>query len=518
MNGYANTVSKPGFESGVRSSALKAQAREQLKSARAAVPVWVMPLSRVVESFDFSSTLFDLVIIDEASQCDVVGILPLMLSNSVFVVGDKEQVSPSGAGEKGREIQSLINQFLYDIPNKENYDGRASIYDLAKESFETPTCLVEHFRCVPEIIQFSNNLCYEGKIKPLRESHDVVTRPFLVAHRVLNGVAADKINEVEATEVASLIMAATEQPEYDGMTMGVISLVGDDQAALIDILLRRHLQETEYANRRLLCGNAAEFQGDERHVMFLSVVDSSNGTPLPMRQADLFKQRFNVAASRAQNQLWVVHSLNPDTELQAGDLRLRLIQHAQDPTALTNQLSQANKLAQSEFEKQVIRRLTERSFRIAAQWQVGAFSIDIVVFGSNEKKVAIECDGDRYHTISNLEDDHRRQLMLERLGWRFIRIRSSRFFRDPDAAMAVVFERLEQLEIEAIGPKSSDDTNQPASSELKDRVVRRAEELRREWREQETLEAPRPTQVPERRRRFSKKRTRRNQRSQARAQ
>lgn len=503
LNGYANTVSKPGFEGGVRSSALKAQAREQLKSARAAVPVWIMPLSRVVESFDFSSTLFDLVVIDEASQCDVVGILPLMLSNSVFVVGDKEQVSPLAIGEKGREIQSLINQFLYDIPNKENYDGRASIYDLAKESFETPTCLVEHFRCVPEIIQFSNDLCYEGKIKPLRESHDVVTRPFLVAHRVLNGVADNKVNNVEATEIASLVVAATEQPEYDGMTMGVISLVGIEQAVLIDMLLRRQLPETEYANRRLLCGNAAEFQGDERHVMFLSVVDSSDGTPLPKRQTDLFKQRFNVAASRAQNQLWVVHSLNPDTELQAGDLRSRLIQHAQDPTALTNQLSQANKLAQSEFEKQVIRRLTQKNFRIASQWQVGAFSIDIVVFGNNEKKVAIECDGDRYHTIANLEDDNRRQLMLERLGWRFIRIRSSRFFRDPDAAMAVVFERLEQLEIEAIGPETPDDTKQQASSELKDRVIRRAEELRHEWKEQEALESPRPIQRPVRRRKFS---------------
>ncbi len=499
LTGYANTVSSRGFESGVRSAALKAQAREQLKSARAAVPVWIMPLSRVVESFDFSSTLFDIVIIDEASQCDVIGILPLMLASSVFVVGDKEQVSPLAIGEKGLEIQSLIDQFLYDIPSKESYAGSTSIYELAQECFETPTCLVEHFRCVPEIIQFSNDLCYEGRIKPLRESHEVSTRPFLVAHRVLNGIANNKVNQMEANEVASLLVAATEHSEYDEMTMGVISLVGNEQAEVIDTLLRRHLPETEYAARRILCGNAASFQGDERHVMFLSMVDTSDGTPLRKdRQAAMFKQRFNVAASRAQNQLWVVHSLNPDTELQPGDLRLRLIHHAQDPTALTKQFIQANQRAQSEFEKQVIQRLNKHGYRLAAQWAVGAFSIDIVVFGADNRKIAIECDGDRFH--ANLEDDHRRQLMLERLGWRFIRIRSSRFFRDRDGAMARVFERLEQLEVEPLGAEIRDDVDKPTDTELKQRIVRRAEELRREWKEQERLEAPPPTRRTSRRR------------------
>ncbi len=256
------------------------------------------------------------------------------------------------------------------------------------------------------------------------------------------------------------------------------------------------MRETEYAARRILCGNPAEFQGDERQVVFLSMVDSSDGTPLPMRQSQMFQQRFNVAASRAQDQLWVVHSLNPETELKPGDLRLRLIQHAQNPTALTRQLHAAYHRTQSEFERQVVRQLTDRNYRLSTQWAVGAFFIDIVVFGENGRKVAVECDGDRYHTSENLEADYRRQLMLERLGWRFIRIRSSHFFRDPDATMARVSERLDQLEVRPIGPANDGSPSQAGDNELRERVVRRAAELRREWRENEKLSPPTRPPMP----------------------
>ncbi len=445
-----------------------------------------MPLSRVAESFDFATEHFDVAIIDEASQCDVLGLLPLMIAKEVVIVGDHEQVSPSAVGQNLGQVQSLIDQYLQHIPNRELYDGRRSIYHLAQTCFGATIRLVEHFRCVPEIIQFSNSLCYAGDIRPLRESQGVRTRPFVLEHRVAEGKDSGKVNTIEATEVASLVVAATQQPEYAGATMGVISMVGDEQARCIDLVLRRRLSEPEYAGRRVLCGNAAEFQGDERSVMFLSMVNSSDGAPLPIRQTPDFRQRFNVASSRAKDQLWVVHSLSPDTELQPGNLRLRLIQHARNPKALVEQLRFANQRAQSEFERRVIRWLSDQSFRLAAQWAVGAFSINIVVFGSDGAKVAIECDGDRYHTLENLEADYRRQLMLERLGWRFIRIRSSRFFRDPDETMTRVIERLEELGIQRTG--ASEAPAETHDDELRERVVRRAAELRREWQDQDSCE------------------------------
>jgi superfamily I DNA and/or RNA helicase len=88
------------------------------------------------------------------------------------------------------------------------------------------------------------------------------------------------VNSAEAEAIASLICAAIEQPEYasnaDGkaMSFGVVSMVADQQAMRVDALLRQRLEPAEYKNRRILCGQAAQFQGDERDVMFLSVVDS----------------------------------------------------------------------------------------------------------------------------------------------------------------------------------------------------------------------------------------------------
>lgn len=121
--------------------------------------------------------------------------------------------------------------------------------------------------------------------------------------------------------MATLLVAATEHPRYEGKTFGVISLVGEEQALEIERLLREHVHPADFERRRILCGNAAQFQGDERDVMFLSMVDSPQGGTLALRAYPKFKQRFNVAASRAKDQLWVVHSLNADTDLKPEDLR-----------------------------------------------------------------------------------------------------------------------------------------------------------------------------------------------------
>src|SRR5205085_1070058 len=153
--------------------------------------------------------------------------------------------------------------------------------------------------------------------------------PHLVAVRVDGGVAIERVNQREADVVASLVSAMCRFPEYDDCTIGVISMVGTENALLIDSILRRRLTVSEYQKRRLLCGNAFQFQGDERDVMFLSMVDSPADLPLPMRQRDEARKVFNVAASRARDQLWLVHSLEPGRDLKAGDLRLRLIEHAE---------------------------------------------------------------------------------------------------------------------------------------------------------------------------------------------
>jgi very-short-patch-repair endonuclease len=484
--GWLDTIRRIGKGHGLRVALLRAEAAHKMTECRGAVPVWVMPLSRVVENFDPRSTRFDVVVIDEASQSDVMALVALYLGKTALVVGDHEQVSPSAVGQDLGVIQNLIFQYLRGIPNADLYDGQMSIYDLARQSFGGTTCLVEHFRCVPEIIQFSNMVSYDGRIKSLRDASRVHLRPHTIAHRVVGPSRDGKVNRQEALGIASLLAAAMEQAEYkkndagQPLSFGVVSLVGDEQAIEIDSLIRAHVPPERYELHRVLCGNAAQFQGDERDVVFISMVDTAEHGPLSLRDQELFKQRFNVAASRARDQMWVIHSLSPNSDLKPDDLRRQLIEHAENPARLMRPLEEKERRTQSNFEREVMKRLVAAGYRVAPHWKIGTLRIDLVVEGDG-KRLAIECDGDRDHPLDKLGEEMERQSVLERMGWIFTRIRSSEFLRNPARAMKPVFEKLETLEIPPES-ESVDSRNSIATSQdVIDAIIRRAEELRRNW-------------------------------------
>jgi very-short-patch-repair endonuclease len=473
--GWLDMVRRIGKGMGKRAPRLLVEASQKMTECRSAVPVWIMPLARAVETFE-PTTRFDVVITDEASQADVMALIPFYMARRVVVVGDHEQVSPSAVGQDVAVVQQLIDEHLEDIPNSVLYDGQISVYDLARQSFGGAICLTEHFRCVPEIIEFSNHLCYGGRIRPLRDPSKATLKPHVIAHQVENGRAINETNKAEALAIASLIRAAIDQPEYKGKSFGVVSLVGDDQALEIERLLLHHLPPAEYDSRRVLCGNAAQFQGDERDVMFLSVVDSAADGPLRLRSEAMFKQRFNVAASRARDQMWVVHSLDP-ADLKPKDLRRRLIQHAEDPAAVRLLLKQSEDSRETALEHEVHGRLFEAGYRVLPHWRVGYYTIDLVVEGSG-RRLAIECDGDKPAAVEQLREDMARQAILERLGWSFLRVRASEFFIDPEKAMKPVLARLGELKIRPEGGNSEAPQN---GKDVLERILRRAAEYRQHW-------------------------------------
>jgi len=177
--------------------------------------------------------------------------------------------------------------------------------------------------------------------------------------------------------------------------------------------------------------------------------------------------------------MWVVHSLNPESDLKPGDYRRRLVEHALDPEAWERDLKRQFDKTESVFEERVLKHLASRSYLIFPQYKVGSYRIDLVVSGGG-KRLAVECDGERYHGPEKLEEDMERQAILERLGWQFVRIRGSVFFRDEDRAMSAVFQRLAELGI-------TPELTLPAPTEprltggTETREIQRAQELRAHW-------------------------------------
>lgn len=428
---------------------LLSEARRLMRKCSEAVPVWIMPISIVAESFDPQTTKFDVVIIDEASQADINALIPLYMGKQIIIVGDHEQVTPLGVGKDQTILENLRKTMLNDIPNAHLYDNMSSIYDLARQSFGEGVRLVEHFRCVPQIISFSNALSYDGKIRPLREANSSNLKPSCVPFKV-NGIREGDLNRDEAKQIIAFIKAMIGHKEYEGKTIGVISMLGESQAVLIQSMIHKEIESVDIESRRIQAGISSEFQGDERDIIFLSMVDSAQDTnTLRATGEGAFEQtkkRYNVAVSRARDQLWVIHSFDPDLHLKTSDIRHRLLQHVRDPEASIRNFEEEVGRTESPFELEVLKKLTNAGFKVKTQIEVGYFRIDMVVEG-NGRRLAIECDGDRYHPIEKLADDMNRQAILERLGWKFARIRGSAFYRNPDQAMESVFKCLEELEI-----------------------------------------------------------------------
>lgn len=444
---YVALMRQYGKGTGLEAPKILQQARIHLERARGAVPVWIMPLDRVFDSFSPAAAIFDVVIVDEASQCDLTGLLAYYLGKKVVVVGDHEQVQPTVIGIDLSAIDRLRQTHLHDIPGSYLFRPDTSIYEFARTSFGGQLMLLEHFRCVPDIIAFSNQLSYGGAIRALRPE-SAAPAPHLVEH-VVPRIAYNDIertNRAEAVWIAAIVTAMSTHAAYDGRSIGVVSLLYDPQVKLLGSTLTRYVPTDAWLKHDLDFGSPSQFQGDERDVMLLSMVSKPANGPQRLLSERLFKSRFNVAASRARDQLWLVHSLDPAIDLKPGDYRLRLIEHVRDPAAARRLFEEKVGLTESPFEREVLQRLVESGYEVTPQFRVGYYRIDLVVW-DGKRRLAIECDGERYHGLEELPNDLARQATLERLGWTFIRIRGSQWYKDKLAAWAWLEEQLSRHEI-----------------------------------------------------------------------
>ncbi|EGL83897.1 hypothetical protein CathTA2_0543 [Caldalkalibacillus thermarum TA2.A1] len=452
LHAWLSAIKKIGKGTGKYANMYRKEAQKEMTICKDAIPVWIMPIQKVVENIELNTNFFDVVIVDESSQSNLMSLCVLLRGHKAVIVGDDNQISPESIGINWGEVHKLIDRHLTGIPQKQRFEMTTSLYDIANQIFEGKILLKEHFRCVPEIIQFSNDLMYGGKMDPLRIPHpEEMIEPPVLAVRVKEGYREEHttkhINRPEAEAIVDYIENICADPKLKGKTIGVISLQQSDQARLIENLLRERIGEEEMLDRKLLCGDAYTFQGDERDIILLSMVVAPNKTIGALTKPADFR-RFNVAASRARDQMILFHSVDL-SDLNPNCVRYQLLNYCLNPARVQTELKQYEHEFDSQFEKDVYRLISARGYRVIPQYKVGTAGkrIDLVIEGMRNR-LAVECDGDRWHGLDQWEADIERQRVLERVGWTFWRVRGSDFYLDPEKALEPLWKKLDEMGIE----------------------------------------------------------------------
>lgn len=450
---YADAVRRIGRGTGKRAARYRRDARAASDRAKTALPCWIMPHYRVSESLPADLGLFDLVIVDEASQSTVAALPALLRAKQILIVGDDRQVSPEHVGRDQERADELARRHLAGqvIDYRSALREEQSLYDLGKVVFAGGSImLAEHFRCVAPIIEFSKAQFYSHRLLPLRlPTASERLDPPLIDILVEDGYRKGKTNPPEADCIVSEIQKIVDDVAMAKRTIGVTTLLGQEQAALIYSRIEQDIGTELMEKHHIRVGDPTAFQGDERDIMFVSLVAEKQDSPL---SGTGYEQRFNVAASRARDRMILVRSVELEDLRPSDKLRRALLEHFRAPFASEGKSAISRReRCESGFETEMFDMLAERGFRIDTQVPVGNFRIDLVVEGENDRRLAIECDGDRYHGPDKWSDDMVRQRILERAGWEIWRCFASRFVRDRDGVVAELLALLQKRGIEPIG-------------------------------------------------------------------
>jgi hypothetical protein len=258
MQSWKNSMRRLGKGTGKNAAKHRRDARGHLSHCQDAIPAWIMPLYSVWDTVPPKPAMFDVIIVDEASQCGLEALPLFYLGKKILIIGDDQQTSPEAVGMEQSQIQKLSEEFLYDSDFRSEFDIKSSLFDHGKRVFTSHfVTLREHFRCVPEIIRFSNELCYaDTPLIPLKQCASDRLVP-------LEHVYIDKgyresmdVNLPEAQAIVERICALCQDSHYNGKTLGVIALQGSEQARVIENELRQQLSAEEIEKRRIICGGS----------------------------------------------------------------------------------------------------------------------------------------------------------------------------------------------------------------------------------------------------------------------
>lgn len=382
---------------------------------------------------------FDLVVIDEAGQCDIASAIPLLYrAKRAVIIGDPMQLKHISALSRAKDLEFQEKQGLAQTRAAWLYSVN-SLYDLAA-GVSKPGSIVnlrDHHRSHADIIGFSNKMFYGDRLR-IATRHSTLVRPDEHLPGVVwTNVEGESVrpsegglrNPKEAEQVVALLKDLLISKKFKG-TVGVVTPFRA-QASLIQYQLTRHRELSGAAHRvELLVDTAHKFQGDERDVIVFSPVISAHS---PMSAVAFLKNNgnlFNVAITRARGQLHVVGDLAAvqSCEVEYLSKFARYVQDLQGPEAITHSPKEdlgprypvvAKPEQVSEWERTLYVALYEVGIHAIPQYTVEQFDLDFAVI-IGDRKLNIEVDGEQYHRSWTgelcMRDQLRNQRLME-LGW-----------------------------------------------------------------------------------------------------
>jgi len=278
-------------------------------------PIWLVKMSDIYKILPFQTEMFDLAIIDEATQCDIASCIPIMQrAKRVVIAGDPNQLRHvsflSGARQemlaKKFEVQDLNPDFL-------NYRDK-SILDIITDSLSNQDQVVfldEHYRSTPYIIRFSNRKFYSGALKIMTEKPGIPVNEGIVLKKCNGTRTKQGYNVEEATVILETVHEIINNQRDMGketcQSIGILSPFRN-QADYITAQISRDFTIEEIEKHHLTVGTAYAFQGEERDVMLLSFVLDKNSHPTAffhLNKSDV----FNVSVTRARSLQYICYSV-----------------------------------------------------------------------------------------------------------------------------------------------------------------------------------------------------------------
>ncbi|OLU31679.1 DEAD/DEAH box helicase [Pseudomonas sp. PA27(2017)] len=400
-----------------------------------AFPIWVVTLDELHRLLPLKAGLFDVMVMDEATQCDIASALPaFQRCRRAVITGDARQLRHLSFLSRNREVQLLQRSGLPG-EDRERWSYRDnSVLDLVGLHLPEQSALTfldEHFRSRPALIRFSNQRFYDNRLRVMKERPGLAHCDSLQVQRLTGERAGNGVNQVELERVLQLIdeHIARYADSPVKPSIGVVSPFRDQVEAIRQRVAGLDLQRLR--DFRVLVDTPYGFQGEERDLMIVSFALDTGAS-----QAAVYLNRpdmFNVAITRARERQVLLFSGN-ERQLPTDHLLRRYLESAAQPPEAPHQQPE-----QDDFERALCTALAAHGVVTWTRYPLAGLLLDVFC-QRGDKCLAIDLIGFPGDGEGFLELERYR--VLARAGLEVVPLSYGLWSQEPERALQALLQRL----------------------------------------------------------------------------